>query len=497
MGRIRTVAVFPTVFTLANLICGFFAIVVAARVERPTSLDPPALVDKIVFTNPTRVMGQLDPANDTHNIMLSGWLIFLAMIFDALDGHVARLARTTTDFGAQLDSLCDVVSFGVAPGFLLVKMCPAFTYSHDKIWLIAATFAACAALRLARFNVETDEQDDHLNFHGLPSPAAAASIAGFAILFYELRRSGNPLIYNEEIDRAVQMGLPFFALMVALLMVSRIPYPHVVNQMLRGQRSFGHVVALVFAFVAIMSIRGYSVPVICGAFVLVGPIRYAWQRLFLKRPSQDPIFYAPRETTMFTGLVQNLANVHEIEPAEPGCRLIIEAPQIAAQAKLGDSIAINGCCLTVVEHQDDRLSFDAGPETLARTNLGELTPGSRVNIEASLRVGDALGGHFVTGHVEAVGTLDARADDRDWSTLWFRFPPELGRYLVPKGSVAVDGVSLTLVEVQRDRFSVALIPHTLAVTTLGALAVGGRVNLETDLLAKYAQKQLQFEERQL
>ena len=151
---------------------------------------------------------------------------------------------------------------------------------------------------------------------------------------------------------------------------------------------------------------------------------------------------------MFTGLVQCLATVCEIQPAEPGCRLVIEAPEIAPQAKLGDSIAINGCCLTVVEQQGHRLSFDAGPETLARTNLGKLTPGGRVNVEASLRVGDALGGHFVTGHVEAVGTLDARTDDRDWSTLWFRFPPELGRYMVPKGSVAVDGVSLTLVEVE-------------------------------------------------
>ncbi len=285
MRRIRTVAVFPTVFTLANLICGFFAIVVAARVERPTSLEPPAAVNKISFSNP-----KLDPTNDTHNIMLSGWLIFLAMIFDALDGHVARLARSTSDFGAQLDSLCDLVSFGVAPGFLLVKMCPTFTYSHDKIWLIAAAFAACAALRLARFNVETGEDDDHMNFNGLPSPAGAASIAGFAILFYELRRSGPELMYGAEIDRAVQMALPFFALFVALLMVSRIPYPHIVNQVLRGQRSFGHVVLLVFAFVFIMSIRGYALPVLCAAFVLVGPIRYAWHRLFLREPSQDPIF---------------------------------------------------------------------------------------------------------------------------------------------------------------------------------------------------------------
>jgi CDP-diacylglycerol---serine O-phosphatidyltransferase len=290
MNRIRTVAVFPTVFTLANLICGFFAIVVAARVERPTSLAPPASVDKIVFTNPTLVIRQLDPTNDTHNIMLSGWLIFLAMIFDALDGHVARLAHHSTDFGAQLDSLCDLVSFGVAPGFLLVKMCPAFTYSHDKIWLIAAAFAACAALRLARFNVESGEEDDHMQFLGLPAPAAAASIAGFAILFYELRREGTSLLYHEQIDQAVQMGLPIFALLVALLMVSRIPYPHVVNQVLRGQRSFGHVVALVFAFVAIMSIRGYSVPVICSAFVLASPIKYVWQRVFLRQASHDPIF---------------------------------------------------------------------------------------------------------------------------------------------------------------------------------------------------------------
>ena len=290
MNRIRTVAVFPTVFTLANLICGFFAIVVAARVERPTSSEPAAAVDKISFANPTRVIKQLDPTNDTHNIMLSGWLIFLAMIFDALDGHVARLARTSTDFGGQLDSLCDLVSFGVAPGFLLVKMCPAFTYSHDKIWLIAAAFAACAALRLARFNVESDEGDDHMHFQGLPSPAAAASVAGFAILFYELRRADTPLAFNEEIDRAVQMGLPFYALLVAMLMVSRIPYPHVVNQVLRGQRSFGHVVALVFAFVAIMSIRGYSVPVICTAFVVAPPVKYAIQRVFLRQTAHDPIF---------------------------------------------------------------------------------------------------------------------------------------------------------------------------------------------------------------
>jgi riboflavin synthase len=198
---------------------------------------------------------------------------------------------------------------------------------------------------------------------------------------------------------------------------------------------------------------------------------------------------------MFTGLVQCLATVRGVQLAEPGCRLDIESLELAASARLGDSIAVNGCCLTVVENTAGRLSFEAGPETLSRTNLGELQPGSQVNLESSLRVGDPLGGHYVTGHVEAVCTVDTRQDDRDWSTFWFRFPQELGRYLVPKGSVAIDGVSLTVVDVESNRFSVQLIPHTLAVTTLGKRAPGDRVNLETDLLAKYVQKQLVSENK--
>jgi riboflavin synthase len=192
---------------------------------------------------------------------------------------------------------------------------------------------------------------------------------------------------------------------------------------------------------------------------------------------------------MFTGLVQYLAKVRTVRPESPGQRLVIDCPQLAQDARLGDSIAINGCCLTVVANADGCLDFEAGPETLARTNLVELAAGKAVNLEPSLRVGDRLGGHFVTGHVEGIGTLDERHDQSDWSTFWFRFPRDLRRYLVSKGSVAVDGVSLTVVDVEPDRFSVALIPHTLENTTLGQLRQGGRVNLETDLLAKYAQKQ--------
>jgi CDP-diacylglycerol--serine O-phosphatidyltransferase len=288
MHRIRTVAVFPTMFTLGNLVCGFFSIVVAARIDRPLAPDLPPTTS---IRQADQLFPHLDPEDPWHNVMLSGGLIFLAMVFDALDGHVARLSRVTSDFGAQLDSLCDLVTFGVAPGFLLVKMCPGFTYRHrEAVWMIAAAFAACAALRLARFNVETDEEDDHSTFSGLPSPAAAGAIAGFGLLFYELQRDGSGVLVRKEVGEIVSTLLPYYAVLVALLMVSRIPYPHVVNQVFRGQRSFGHVVGLLFAMVAVMLVKGYAVPLIGFAFVLSGPVRYLWLRLYRRREQAESLF---------------------------------------------------------------------------------------------------------------------------------------------------------------------------------------------------------------
>ena len=193
---------------------------------------------------------------------------------------------------------------------------------------------------------------------------------------------------------------------------------------------------------------------------------------------------------MFAGLVEELGKVVEVVDNEPGKRLVIDAGCVAEDAELGASIANNGCCLTVVGIEQSRISFDAGPETLKRTNLGDSKPGTLINLERSLKVGDRLGGHFVTGHIDAVGHLDERLDDKDWSTFWFRVPESLTKQMASKGSIAVDGVSLTLVDVERDRFSVALIPHTLSVTTLGRLKGGDAVNLETDLLAKYVQQQI-------
>ncbi len=191
---------------------------------------------------------------------------------------------------------------------------------------------------------------------------------------------------------------------------------------------------------------------------------------------------------MFSGIVEVMGTVAQLREEPPGCRLIIREPKVAAETQVADSISVNGCCLTVVEAGAETMGFQAGPETLSRTNLGDLRPGSFVNLERALTVGERLGGHFVSGHIDGVGRLIERRDHGDWSDFWFSVSPELARQMAPKGSIAVDGVSLTIVESLPDRFSVALIPYTLAVTTLGRLEVGGEVNLETDLLAKYVQR---------
>jgi riboflavin synthase len=193
---------------------------------------------------------------------------------------------------------------------------------------------------------------------------------------------------------------------------------------------------------------------------------------------------------MFTGLVEALGTVEAIVADGPGTRLTIRAADIAAQLSPGESVAVNGACLTVVDRDDATFSFQAGPETLARTNIGILKAGHRVNLERSLRVGDRLGGHLVQGHVDGVGLIAERRPDGEWLTMCFSCSPDLTVEMVSKGSVAVDGVSLTLVDVNSDRFSVALIPHTLSMTTLGYKQPGEAVNLETDVLGKYVVKYL-------
>lgn len=197
---------------------------------------------------------------------------------------------------------------------------------------------------------------------------------------------------------------------------------------------------------------------------------------------------------MFTGLVEEMGTVKEIACEAHSARVILSAPLVHRGARLGDSLAVNGCCLTVVETDGDRLSFDAVPETLNRTNLGELKPGDPVNLERPLAVGARLGGHFVQGHIDGVGEVQALTPEENAVVMEIAAPAPLRRYLVEKGSVTLDGVSLTVASVLPEGFTVWIIPHTRAVTTLGRRAVGDRVNLECDLLGKYIERLLQARE---
>ncbi len=195
---------------------------------------------------------------------------------------------------------------------------------------------------------------------------------------------------------------------------------------------------------------------------------------------------------MFTGLVQAMGRILQAEDEGAGRRLVIAWDGLATEDPivLGESIAVNGCCLTAVRIDGERFEVQAGPETLLRTNLGARGAGDRVNLERSLKVGDRLGGHFVQGHVDTVATLRERRSEGEWEFLGFAIDPAWTPLMVPKGSIAVDGVSLTLVEVDEDGFSVMLIPHTLSVTTLGLLRPGDPVNIETDMLARHVRKLL-------
>ena len=193
---------------------------------------------------------------------------------------------------------------------------------------------------------------------------------------------------------------------------------------------------------------------------------------------------------MFTGLVQATGKVHSLEVLASGATRLALASPLLAGAELGASIAVNGCCLTVTSVQGDVATFDLLAETLRLTNLGELKVGSVVNLEPSLRPTDRMGGHFVTGHIDACGTVAFFGPDgADWR-LDIHAPPAVLRHVVKKGCIAVDGMSLTVADVLPEGFRIWIIPHTLAVTNLAARLAGQRVNLESDLLAKYAEKLL-------
>ena len=269
-------AVLPTMLTLGNAVCGFGAITFAAKVGFEQRFG----------------LGR----TDTECLWISAILVYLAMVFDMLDGRAARWAKQTSEFGAQLDSLCDAISFGVAPAMILVRFSPSF---HPRLlWAIAVLFVVCAILRLARFNVETDEEDTHENFSGLPSPAAAGTVASFMIAYPELKELAGPLPENppswerfthsiaQYLEPALQILVPLVALSCACLMVSRVRYAHVFNQWFRGRRSYQHILQLVIGMAAIFMVRELAVPLIFCVFTFGSPLRAAWAAISRRKPLQ-------------------------------------------------------------------------------------------------------------------------------------------------------------------------------------------------------------------
>lgn len=280
--RQKLFAVLPTLLTLGNAVCGFGAITFAAKV----GLEPYG-------------WGR----SNTECLWIAAMLIFLAMVFDMLDGRAARWAKQTSEFGAQLDSLCDAISFGVAPAVMLIK----FTAESQPpmlvgrlLWMIAVLFVVCAILRLARFNVETDEEDTHEFFSGLPSPAAAGTVASIMIALPELESlakvPGPDANVSERISHsaaasilpALQFVLPIVALTCACLMVSRVRYSHVFNQWFRGRRSYHHILQLVIGLAIAFLVRELAVPLIFCIFSFGAPLRAAWQAISRRHAEPQP-----------------------------------------------------------------------------------------------------------------------------------------------------------------------------------------------------------------
>ncbi|HJU47635.1 MAG TPA: riboflavin synthase [Gaiellaceae bacterium] len=193
---------------------------------------------------------------------------------------------------------------------------------------------------------------------------------------------------------------------------------------------------------------------------------------------------------MFTGIVREMGRIALLEGGDDGLRLAVTAPAIAPETGLGDSVSVNGVCLTAAAVDGDLIAFDAVPETLRRTTLGLLTEGDAVNLEPAVRAGEPLGGHVVQGHVDGLGTVQSVEAEGEGLRVFVAAAPRLLRYCVEKGSVAVEGVSLTVAELAEDAFAVALVPHTLEVTTLGRIEPGKPVNIEVDVLAKYVERLL-------
>jgi len=272
---VKKIAVIPTLLTLGNAVCGFAAIAAASKI------------------------GSKQPTADTDMYFaLSGWLIIGAMVFDALDGYVARISKTASDFGLQLDSLCDAISFGLAPSFLLLRLGPdtSITRLHQALAVIAALYMACALLRLARFNIESKiDPNSGKRFRGLPSPAAAGCLASLAIMrgsiteaHFRALAERWPVLQPDLLGRCIEVAAMLGALAIALLMVSRVPYPHLTKQILRGRKPFSHLVYVILVAVFLVLIRELALVPLFWLYALSMPVLHMWSRMLRRAVSPPP-----------------------------------------------------------------------------------------------------------------------------------------------------------------------------------------------------------------
>jgi CDP-diacylglycerol---serine O-phosphatidyltransferase len=279
---VKKIAVLPALLTLGNGICGFVAITYASKIG---------------------MAGQVTSVDEDHFVW-AGWFIMFGMLFDMLDGYVARLSRTASAFGGELDSLCDAISFGVAPAFLVLKLGPGWEnpFLHQLLAGIAALYLSCTVLRLARFNVDnTPDPSGHKRFRGLPSPGAAGCIAALAILrgafASKLAPFLNDMDYAQSVTvRVVEIVSPIGALLVALLMVSNVPYPHVTGKVFAGKKHIGHIIQLLLAVFIISMVRELAPVLIFWIYALVFPTRSLLVRGMRREhtaPTAPPDFQEP------------------------------------------------------------------------------------------------------------------------------------------------------------------------------------------------------------
>jgi CDP-diacylglycerol--serine O-phosphatidyltransferase len=287
--RLRYITVLPSLITLINGVCGFASIVFAAKAGQVDNSGLNVYQSQFPF------------------LAMSGYMIFWAMIADMLDGHVARISHNTSSFGGQLDSLCDVISFGIAPAFLMLRVVESRVSFHPTfdifvyrfLWLTAAIYISCTAIRLARFNVENEEDEsNHSNFSGLPSPAAAGVIASLVVLNQDiLKKLTDDHTIASSLGYNIIIGvLPFAAIAVAILMVTRITYPHFVNYYLRGRKPFGYLLwAIAILVVFVFSLEVALALVFCG-FAVSGFVKWLYQRFVMHKTAPDDVEEPPTVT---------------------------------------------------------------------------------------------------------------------------------------------------------------------------------------------------------